>query len=381
MARGHIRERSGPKGTAWELRVYAGADPLSGKKRMVTRTVKGKRRDAERALTRLQAEVDAGSHAGPDGNVAALLAAWQRARAGDWAPTTVALYADTTRLHILPHLGARKVRAVRAHDLDALYGALVERGLSPARVRNVHTVLQGAFAQAVRWGWIPASPVPYARQPRVRRRDIDPPAPDDVRRLLDAARARRPSLHVLLVVAADTGARRGELVALRWGDFDLERGEVLIERTRVLAGRRVVEKETKTDGSLRRIALNAFTARTLVAHRARQAEAALAFGVTLERDAYLFTDEPDGARPWGPGSVSQRFGQLCRSVGVTGVRLHDLRHYVATQLLAAGVDVRTVAGRLGHANPNVTLSTYAHFVPARDREASDLLGRLLEGDS
>lgn len=75
--------------------------------------------------------------------------------------------------------------------------------------------------------------------------------------------------------------------------------------------------------------------------------------------------------------MTRRFRRLCDSAGLEGVRLHDLRHYVATQLLAAGVDVRTVAGRLGHRNAATTLNVYAHFVPEADRRAADVLAGLL----
>jgi integrase len=76
--------------------------------------------------------------------------------------------------------------------------------------------------------------------------------------------------------------------------------------------------------------------------------------------------------------VTHRFERLRRRAGLFGIRLHDLRHYVATELISAGVDARTVAGRLGHANPNVTLNTYAAWMPARDQEAAALIGSLLD---
>lgn len=117
----------------------------------------------------------------------------------------------------------------------------------------------------------------------------------------------------------------------------------------------------------------------LAAHRRRQAERALAVGTALPKDAYVFAADVAGSRPWNPQVVTHRFERLRRRLGFEGVRLHDLRHYVATQLIAAGVDVRTVAGRLGHANANVTLSTYAAWMPARDQEAASLVGAMLDG--
>ena len=95
-------------------------------------------------------------------------------------------------------------------------------------------------------------------------------------------------------------------------------------------------------------------------------------------DAFVFSHAVDGAEPWRPDSTTRAFARLCRRAGVHGVRLHDLRHYVATRLLAGGVDVRTVAGRLGHRNAATTLNVYAHFLAETDREAAGLLGRLFD---
>ena len=97
-----------------------------------------------------------------------------------------------------------------------------------------------------------------------------------------------------------------------------------------------------------------------------------------DRRAFVFSNEVDGSECWYPDSVSRAFARLCRKAGIKGVRMHDLRHYVATRLLSEGVDVRTVAGRLGHRNASTTLNVYSHFLPEADREAADLLGRIFD---
>lgn len=98
----------------------------------------------------------------------------------------------------------------------------------------------------------------------------------------------------------------------------------------------------------------------------------------LPPDAFVFSNEVDGSLAWYPDSASRSFTRLCRRAGVAGVRLHDLRHYVATRLLSAGVDVRTVAGRLGHRNAATTLNVYSHFLVEADRQAADVLGRIFD---
>jgi integrase len=108
------------------------------------------------------------------------------------------------------------------------------------------------------------------------------------------------------------------------------------------------------------------------------AERARAASTLITSESFVFSHAIDGSSPWHPDSTSRAFRNICKQAGVTGIRLHDLRHYVATRLLAAGVDVRTVAGRLGHRNPSTTLNVYSHFVPETDQEAAETLGRIFE---
>jgi integrase len=96
------------------------------------------------------------------------------------------------------------------------------------------------------------------------------------------------------------------------------------------------------------------------------------------RRSFVFSHAVDGSTPWHPDSTSRVFRKICEQVGITGIRLHDPRHYVATRFLTAGVDVRTVAGRPGHRNPSTTLNVYSHFVPETDQEAVETLGRMFE---
>ena len=96
--------------------------------------------------------------------------------------------------------------------------------------------------------------------------------------------------------------------------------------------------------------------------------------------SYVFTREPDGAIPWTPNWVTRNFAILRSSIDMTQIRLHDLRHFAATRMMAAGVPIRRVSGRLGHANPSTTLGVYAHFVQASDRDAANILGGIM-GDA
>ncbi len=197
--------------------------------------------------------------------------------------------------------------------------------------------------------------------------------------LLLIAEAERSDadLAVFLRLAAVTGARRGELCALRWTDIDLVASAVTI--TRAIVGQRndeLVEKDTKTHAG-RRIAIDARTVDVLARHRDRCEERAAAAETSLPDDAFIFSPTVDGTRAWRPGGVSLEFNRLRKRTKVAKVPLHSLRHFAATRMLAAGVPVRTVAGRLGHADAATTLNVYGHWIEASDQAAAVVLGDLL----
>jgi integrase len=139
----------------------------------------------------------------------------------------------------------------------------------------------------------------------------------------------------------------------------------------------LTEKSTKTHAS-RRISLDQETLSSLGSQRSRNEERAQAVDTKLPAKAYVFSDSADGSVPRRPNRVTHAFIYLCDEVGVAGVGLHDLRHFAATRLLAAGIPVNTVAGRVGHANAATTLNVYGHFLESSDESAAQVLGSLLD---
>lgn len=376
--KGSIRQRS--EGT-WELRVFVGRDPVGGKRRYLTKTVRGGKRDAQRALAALVAS-SPGTAATASMTVGEVLERWFDHAHPNLSPSTANVSRTIIDHYLVPHLGELPLSKLTSARIDTVYRALSEHGgrggkpLKPATVRRAHNILHRAIAQAVRWGWLPTNPVSLSSPPRLSAREIRPPTPDEVLRLFAEAAATDPALATFVLLAAATGARRGELVALRWADIDLDTGVVRISRGIVDGIDGFTEKDTKTHAA-RRIAIDAGTVDALRKHRAAAEHVAEACGVDLPSKSFVFSSSPEGAKSWNPVQMTQTFARLADRCGVPDVRLHDLRHFVATRLLSNGVDVRTVAGRLGHRNPNVTLNVYAHFLPEADRDAADLLGELL----
>jgi integrase len=178
------------------------------------------------------------------------------------------------------------------------------------------------------------------------------------------------------MLAALTGMRRGELCALRWTDIDLTLGIVGVSRSVVVVPGGLAEKSTKTDRA-RKVALDAVGIALLTEYRAEVDEWAKRAGAKLAKDAFVFSPFVEATTPFRPDNVTSFFIRVRNAVGAPNVRLHDLRHFTATQLIGAGVDIRTVAERLGHTDPSLTLRVYAHVIEQRDRAAAEIMGQVL----
>jgi integrase len=365
----------------WEIRVEAGRDPVTGRRRQVSRSVHGTKRQAEAALNTLVADADIGKGGRTKLNFEQLSVQWLALVQNDLSPTTVHRYKNLLKNRILPALGDRPIDAIRTNDLDRLYlGLSNDVGLAPATVRQVHAVIRRALRQAVLWGWISTNPAANATRPRISKTSPSPPDVQQVAQLLEAASASDPELGRFMHIAATTGARRGEVCALRWSDIDPNLKTLTIEHSIIDLPGGLAEKDTKTHVS-RRLALDDGSLAVFQDQWRDALARADECRTVLTHDAYVFSQEPNGSIPWVPGSVTKRFRTLRDSIGFKNMRLHDLRHFTATHLVAAGIPVRTVSGRLGHANPATTLSVYAHFVEASDQTAANIMGELLQNSA
>jgi integrase len=222
---------------AWELRVYQGIDPDTRRQRWLSKTVHGTERFARAQLVELVAE---GSRARiRAGTVAELLDQWLAAASSGWSASTVSHTRSIVDCHLKPHLGHLDLAKLTTADIDDFYAHLLRAGgrddrpLAPGTVARVHGVLHRALTQAVRWDWIWLNPASNATPPRVAPSEVRPPSPEQVAMLLEWASREDPPLHCYLRLAASTGARRSQLLALRWGDVDEKRAAIAFTRALV----------------------------------------------------------------------------------------------------------------------------------------------------
>jgi integrase len=359
--------------------VAAGKDPVKGTHRQLSRTVEGTKREAQKVLNAMVAEADRGTYTGTSATFHQLTDRWLDMAKNDLSPTTMRRYEILLRKHIHPALGDIQVKNVKTIDLDHLYVGLQRRsGLGPTTVRQVHAIIHRAFKQAVLWGWVSVNPAVNASPPRASKPDITPPTVEEVDKILAASYEREPEFGRFVHIAATTGARRGEMCALKWRNVDFKNGALTIEHAIIeLHGGGMLEKDTKTHAA-RRLSIGDGDTFEVLKEQLECAKArAATVGVGVDNDAYVFSREPDGMLPWTPDSVGKRFIAVRDGLGLYRIRLHDLRHFAATRLVAAGVPVRTISGRLGHANPSTTLMVYSHFVEVSDQSAAKTLDALV----
>jgi integrase len=376
--------------TVWEVRVYVGRDPATKAPRQVTRMIHAGPRtragNPPREVTKvehdLEAEATKCSVVGRStvGTVGQLMERYieHLERVRDLSPQTMRLYRRTVRLYIEPRLATMPVRRLTADQIDQLYAGLLVAGKGRSTVHQVHVVLSGALRQAVKWKWVSANVAREASPPPVQTPAIIPPTAAEVLRLVEAAEARNPILAALVMLAALTGARRGELSALRWSDVDLDGGTLRISRSMIDLPGRVEEKATKT-GQARSLALGPTGVQLLALHRHQVFARAVAGDVAIDEGGFVFSERLDCVTPIRPDSITGFFRRVRDELEMPHVHLHSLRHFMATQLAAdPNVSVRTLAGRLGHADPSITLKVYSAFMPAADVDAAHRIGQALK---
>jgi integrase len=409
MPEGRVQRRKRPRGSIEELAsgslrvsVYAGIDPVTKRRHYLREVVPaGPKAEAEadKVMRRLANQVDERRHPRTSATVDQLLDRHFELTSLERA--TVATYIGYADKHIRPLIGSVKVGDLDADLFDSFYAELrrcrehcdrrpyVEHrtgrphkcdsrcrahactSLADSTIRQIHFILSGALKRAVRWRWIATNPIGQAEPPAAPKPNPRPPTAAEAAQILAEA-WKDPDWGLLVWLTMVTGLRRGELCGLRWTHVDLASGTVTLERSIGQRSRATWEKDTKTHQH-RRIALDPETVALLGEHRRRCEADAEALGLSLAADAFVFSMSPDGSTHRLPDSVSQRYGKLAKRLGIR-TSIHKLRHYSATELIAAGVDVRTVAGRLGHGGGGTTtLRTYAAWVSESDQRASTSL--------
>jgi len=293
---------------------------------------------------------------------------------GTTSENTLVSYTCIVRKHIVPILGSIPLQKLQPQQVQYLYRKKQEEGLTRT-VQLIHAVLHRALNQAMKWNMVQRNVTDIVDRPKFPRREMKVLTQDEVNCFLKSA--REGSLYALYVLAITCGLRQGELLALKWKDFDREAGTLHIQRQIQWVKGKAQFKEPKTSKSRRTVMLPRAAVAALQTHRARQAEQRLAAGGKWQNHGLIFTSEV-GTAINQSNLLSKSFYPLLKKAEVPRIRFHDLRHTAATLLLQQGVHPKIVQERLGHSRISMTLDTYSHVLPAMQQEAADKMDAILD---
>lgn len=368
----------------WRIRYRVGGENYS-------KTIHGSKADASKALRAALKAADDGAHVAPDRmTLAAWVTSWSALQARKVQARTLERYEQLLRVHILPALGDKRLQQITGTKIDEFYGQLIDKGLSARTIHHVHVMLKSCLTTAVRKGLLVSNPADRAEAPRAADSDAGTVLePEELSALVkgfrDVKGVRHP-LFEIVAVAAYTGARRNEVLALKWSDLDVDKKTLRIERAleeTKAHGRRT--KAPKTERGSRTIDIDDSLVSVLRALRERHLRIVAGIPDGVEAPDLSLVKLPDGALMFpAPGvpfdltkhrdahAVTRVFKKQAGRLGFH-LRFHDLRGTHETFLLDRGVAVHTVAARCGH-DPAVLLKAYAKRTRGSDQRAAQLIG-------
>ena len=382
---GSMRER---QPNVWELRVFLGRDD-KGKVRHGNQTFRGGKRMAERELSRMVAAAE--NQPVPPPVVEAprwserttvndAIHGWKDNGWEDLSPSTVRRYENMWMKHIHGSIGKQRLITLSQYDVEKYFRRLKADGLAEASVRQIRALTHRACRLARKWsGGVLPNPIADTELPTWaldERDEVRAPSLEEVRTLIATADKLDPSFAAVLRLVAATGMRRGEVCALRWIDIDLSAGTVRISQSVVAAKGGAILKSPKTQASIRTVVIDSDTASILRRLQLAQRSLAMACGLTLEPESFLFSSEPGGLTPPHPDAMSHTFATV-RTKGKVAddVHMHSLRHFHAT-VLDPVISEAQKQTRLGCSTVKMARS-YTDSVPEEDRRAAAHVGNML----
>jgi integrase len=358
---------------AWKEHNMAGsvAKRANGKWRARYRDEAGKEHsrhfdrkvDAQHWLDQVTSAVVTGTYADPKAGritFAAFFGEWSARQV--WAPGTVLAMSLAARS--VP-FGANPMKQVRHSDIETWIKQMDAAGLAPGTIKTRYVNVRSVFRGAVKDRVIGSDPTDGVRLPRGRRADVamSIPTPEEVGQLMAVADER---FQPFIALCAFAGLRLGEAAGVQLGDVDFLRRSLKVSRQVQRVNGGAIDVRTPKYGSERIVYLAESLVNVLAEH-------VTAHG-TNGKDRWLFFGEGDD--PPHQNTVGYWWRKTLRDAGLTGIKLHDLRHFYASGLIAAGCDVVTVQRSLGHAKATTTLNTYAHLWPTaedRTRKAAEAI--------
>lgn len=284
---------------------------------------------------------------------------------------------------IYPAIGHIKLRELRPDHLNSFYADLAKPGqnkrtggkLSNKTILRHHRFISIVLAQAVREGLVPFNAASRAEPPKAEKKEANHLQKDDIAAILKALETEPIKWQMLVHMLMITGARRGEIIGLKWKNVDFDNNRIYICNTVYYTpDRGVYESSPKTESSKRYIALPAQTMQELKKYRVWQYEERLKLGAYYQNQDYVFSQ--DNGKVMHPDSLATWLARFSKRHGLPHINPHAFRHTMASMLFFNGMDAVSISKRLGHAQVSTTSDIYAHVIAEADKKNADILGEI-----
>jgi integrase len=366
----------------FRIRYNLGTNPLTGKRKRGSVTVKGKRHDAERELRRLLSSLDNNDYVEPNKIIVRdFLKQWLEMVHTQITPKSHEGYSEIVNNYLVPTFGGSHLAKLAPAAIQQAYNGWEksgrkdkrEGGLSARSRLFIHRVLKSALKHAVQLQLIARNPADVVKAPRIKKAAITTLTIEQSAILLNALQDTR--LYWPVLIALTTGMRRGEILALRWKNVDFEKKTVRVVESLEQTNKGVRFKAPKTERS-RAILLPEYTVEELKLWKEKQTKELKELHVVSNSET-LVCARQDGEPLW-PTSLTHEFVKAIRKLpSLPRVRFHDLRHSHATQLLTSGIHPKIAQERLGHTTITTTLDLYSHATDTMQDEAAAKLNSAL----
>lgn len=277
--------------------------------------------------------------------------------------STFIAYSYDNQKHLIPYFGRKHLTSITVKDVQGYVTLKLQQGLSPRTVNKNLTVLRLMFKHAIIQGYLDKDPAQFVQRPRVPQNEMDYLRPSEVEKLIEYS---PPDYKALFAAGALTGARQGELLALRWGDLDLEGGVMYIRRTYAA---RTGFTEPKSKAGNRAVSLSPRLVNILFEYQLQTGD---------DPDALVFSK--DGQPLAGQNMVRDVFHPTLKRAGLRRVRFHDLRHTYAALMIAQNANMKWLQGQMGHSSITTTMDRYGHLLTEVGNDMGAKLDALVFAD-
>lgn len=375
---------------SWRIIVNMGMD-LKGKRIRKTKTVISKNKtEAKLELAKFITEIEAGEYIAPNKmTLSSFSEEWKAKYAKKHlAPKTYETYISYYNKRILPALGHLRIDQINSLQILNFLEELQKNGarsdgksggLSSGTIQYYHRILRNIFKRAVEWQVIKTSPAEHVKKPKNEAKKASVYTVEQVHELMEYIRNEDMKWKMIVTLAITTGMRRGEIIALEWQHFDLEKGKLYVQQTLTYTKEDGhLFKAPKTKNSIRTLSLSPDIVDQLKKYKQIKNREKIRNGDSWQGGEHFLLFSTDVGKPMHPSSITSWWSKKLKKYKLPHISFHQLRHTSATFLINQGVHMKTISARLGHSKIGTTMDIYGHALESADEAAANHFDILFE---